>query len=102
MRFSVDEWGSHPDENNDDCWTGEEFPTLEEARAAYDTLTKGELDKHTAFVILSGEGVVIAIFKNPKFKPSQKDGVDELWRQESQNQAAMEHGVQGWNDYEGC
>ena len=31
--FSVNLWESHPDNQNDDCSTGESFATLEEARA---------------------------------------------------------------------
>lgn len=32
--FSVNLYGSHPDECNDDCWTGDDFATLDEARVA--------------------------------------------------------------------
>ena len=30
--FEVNLWGSHPDEENDDCWTGIGFETVEAAR----------------------------------------------------------------------
>ena len=34
--FSVTLWGSNPDEtDNDDCWTGDDFATREEAIACY-------------------------------------------------------------------
>lgn len=32
--YSVNCWGSHPDDGNDDCWSGEDFATLTEAEAA--------------------------------------------------------------------
>jgi hypothetical protein len=33
--WSVENWGSHPIEDNDDCWSGEDFDTLEEARECF-------------------------------------------------------------------
>ncbi len=38
--FSVNEWGSHPDEGNDDCWNGSDFDTLEQATVAFDAVCK--------------------------------------------------------------
>jgi hypothetical protein len=43
--YSVTTWGSHPDEDNDDCWTGEGYDTLAEARAAFET------DLHDLFAL---------------------------------------------------
>lgn len=50
--YWVNLWGSNPDHENDDCWTGVEFATRGEAIAAYlsnarelqlpTTLTEGE------------------------------------------------------------
>lgn len=34
-QWSVNIWGSHPDEGNDDCSTGADFDTEEEARACF-------------------------------------------------------------------
>lgn len=34
--YRVNLWGSHPDDDNDDCWTGSTFRTLDEARKAFD------------------------------------------------------------------
>lgn len=31
--YAVNLWGSHPDEDNDDCISGDDFATIEEARA---------------------------------------------------------------------
>ncbi len=49
---TVNLWGSNPDAENDDCWTGLDFATREEALAAFrgnardlklaDALTEGE------------------------------------------------------------
>jgi len=35
-KYMVTLWGSHPDAENDDCWTGESYATLAEARAAFE------------------------------------------------------------------
>lgn len=52
-KYSVNEWGSHPDAGNDDCWTGEDFDTLEEAEAAFAAEPR---DGSTVFVELDGPG----------------------------------------------
>lgn len=33
--YSVNYWGSHPEAENDDCFTGSDFATAEEALAQY-------------------------------------------------------------------
>jgi hypothetical protein len=35
--YRVNFWGSHPDKENDDCWFGESYATLAEARAAFES-----------------------------------------------------------------
>ncbi len=37
MDYTVSFWGSHPDKENDDCWCGESYTTLGEARAAFES-----------------------------------------------------------------
>ena len=37
--WSVNWWGSHPDEGNDDRWSGQDFNTEAEARACFDAYT---------------------------------------------------------------
>ena len=33
--ISVNYWGSHPDENNDDCITGDDYTTMQAALAEF-------------------------------------------------------------------
>ena len=35
MSYSINFWGSHPDDDNDDCWMGEDYATLAEAIKAF-------------------------------------------------------------------
>ena len=117
--FSVNLWGSHPDEANDDCWTGIDFPTLEAAKAWLDAPHFGPpffpngYDSHdTACLQLVREcdedGVYveeIEVRANPAYdsRRAARERADDdgEWRRESQMQSAMEFGVHGWNDYEG-
>ena len=103
--FHVNLWGSDPALENDDCWTGDEFATLEEAEAwfadPFANATPLFLQYHrtsTAFIELDGPGVY-RVRSNPAFVPS--DGRQDAWAQESRMQAAMAFGTAGWNDYEG-
>lgn len=117
--FSVDTWGSDPDLGNDDCWTGEEFATIEEAEAAFDKALK-EADRDTEFVTLSpftreqkdlsetqrvigGKPVIlmgdeIKRARNPKFKRRDKAAEDRAWQREIAMEAGMLHGVDAYND----
>lgn len=101
--FSVDYWGSDPDEGNDDHWTGTDFETEEEARKAFNgpiPRCAGETD--TAYVTLSRmEGSTIEEIdkrKNPKFRP-EKEGSDSEWDSEMRNQYAMGTG-RSWDESE--
>ena len=87
--FSVNLWGSHPDQENDDCWTGDEFATEAEARACFaDPWGVGGLcsKASTEYIELDGPGVY-EIRRNPGFVPS--NGRDDLWANERRMQAAM-------------
>ena len=53
--YSVEAWGSHPDEDNDDCWYGSDHESLREAMDAY--LATPELG--VVFVVLSLNGVML-------------------------------------------
>lgn len=103
--FHVNLWGSDPALENDDCWTGWEFPTFEEAALKFADPFSGEdarfLQYHqrsTAFIELDGPGMY-RVRPNPAFVPD-KGGQDD-WAQESRMQATMAFGTAGWNDYEG-
>jgi len=114
--FSVNLWGSHPEDENDDCWTGVDFDTLAAAKAWLDApVFPAWSPSHTvAYMQLvrdsdeSGAGYVeeIEVRRNPAYdtpaaKRTRRQD-DSLDRSEAQWQAAMSHGVQGWNDWEGC
>lgn len=120
MAFSVLLFGSHPDLDNDDCWTGVDFDTLEEARAFFNdpwnpkfqsgegfkTAVDAAIDfrtyyEHsTAFFVLDGTDVH-EVRPNPGFKPDIPYHAEREWRREQQREAGMLHGVEGWNDFEG-
>jgi len=117
MGFYVNLWGSHPDEENDDCWTGVRFDTLDAAKQAasnpatfpwpshcssHDTaaLQVTIEDEHTSAV----EEVLVVM--NPAFRPDpeaaeERSGRAGPWRREMQREDAMLYGVEGWNQWEG-
>lgn len=109
--YSVNLWGSHPDADNDDCWTGQDYATEAEARQAFadpsalldcSYLSFGD---DVAFIELCkgsdwDSRERLAVKPNPGFKPSAD--TDDAWRSEQRMQSAMAFGVQGWNDFEGC
>ncbi len=95
--YSVNEWGSNPDEtDNDDCWTGTDFLTSEEACTAFMLLASGGADCGTAYIVLDGPDIHL-VAKNPKFKPSKDDG-DAEWKKEIAMEAGMLHGIEAYND----
>ena len=107
-KHSVSLWCSHPEEGNDDCNTGEEYSTAEEARAVFNILASGGVPEgwkprvanDFAYLMLDGSGMhEPEYFKNPHYKHTPDDF--SLDRHEAQMQAAMAHGTQGWNDFEG-
>ena len=108
--YAVNLWGSHPDEDNDDCWTGDEFDSLEEALSVYHnpfSYFKGENATSTAYIEIDGltddELKALGIErcrKNPIHKPSRKDD-DSEWRREMANEAGMLHGVEAYNEVMG-
>jgi hypothetical protein len=91
--YSVLGFGSHPDDaGNDDCYTGQDFATLTEARVAY--LAAHELE--VAFVMLDGPDVnEIRQIPNRRVSRRVDDGE---WRREIAMQAGMAFGCAGYND----
>lgn len=90
--YSVNEWGSHPDEGNDDCWRGDDFATLDEARAAF---AKYPADPSTLFVELDGPDV------NEVRRVADRRAAlrtDTEWQREVATQAGMALGCDGYND----
>ena len=93
MDYSVNFWGSHPDLGNDDCWTGEDFETFEDAMKVYVAPVE---DTSSEYVQLTGPNKEI-VRKNPDFVKSDVNNDD--WLAEIRREAGMLFGLQGLNDY---
>ncbi len=89
--FLVLEFGSHPDNDADDCWRGDGYSTREEAEAAF---AGPAVDPSTRYVSIEGPGVY-RVRKNPDYVP---EPADDCWRMEHAHQCGMAFGVQGFND----
>lgn len=102
LPYSVNYWGSHPDSDNDDCYTGHDFATKDEALAFF----KGEVQdppnrpgyyiRCVAFVEIDGPNVN-EVRANPSFvKDTSPDSGS--WQREIANEAGMLGGVHAYND----
>lgn len=110
--YSVTLWGSNPDEtDNDDCWTGDDFATCEEAIAAYCEVVMFPEDSQLARVCDRGgwEYVMIdgpdahEVTQNPdrvacRRRRQELAASDCEWRRERATQAGMAFGCDGYND----
>ena len=92
--YSVNFWGSHPDDENDDCYEAEGFATLEEAHAVFAAEVS---DRDVAYVELDGPDVY-DIRKNPIHRPRRRDSSDLEWRNEFAMQQGMGLGIDAYND----
>ncbi len=109
---SVEFWGSHPDEGNDDCWTGVDFNTLAEAEEfllnpVFPTYC-GDPSGTAFFQLIqtSGENrIQERVIPNPLFNAAKRDAKrradDMMDRSEFSTQAGMAFGCDGYNDAEG-
>ena len=110
--FTVTLWGSNPDETDeDDCWTGGDFATREEAIACYREVVM--FPDHSQLARVCGRGgweyVMIdgpdthEVTQNPD-RPScerrrrELERSDAEWRRERAMEAGMLHGVDAYND----
>ena len=94
--FSVCEWCSHPDDGNDDCNTGMDYATVEEAREAF----LAAFPRSAAFIELDGPGVR-EVRRNPvaRRRTAERDHAhDRAWRHEIAMEAGMAFGCDGYND----
>jgi len=105
-RYAVDLWGSHPDEGNDDCWTGHDCDTMKEALAAFEDIESwcsfGDLSS-TQWIILSertGE-VELTILRERRNPNYHRQVHGDEWRMEQAIQAGMAFGCDGYNDIMG-
>lgn len=99
--FAVNLWCSHPDEDNDDCQSGDDFNTLAEAEKAYEA----SVSDRAAFVELKGPGVR-RVRANPDYDAKavarERAQDDADWRHEQAMEAGMLHGVEAYNEVMGC
>lgn len=100
--FSVLHWGSHPDLDNDDCWTGEDFDTVEEAIAFFH---KDPDDTSVEYIEI--DGIADADLpkygierhrKNPYFIKETRDHSDREWQSEYAMQQGMGLGIDAYNE----
>jgi hypothetical protein len=109
--YSVTLWGSNPDEtSNDDCWTGDEFLTRDEALACYRAVVmfpEDGLAEHMGrggweFVMVDGPDVhdVTANPDQPSCRKRRREIAreDHEWHRERAMQAGMVFGCDGYND----
>ena len=110
--YTVTLWGSNPDEtDNDDCWTGDDFATREQAIACYREVVM--FPDHSQIAKVCGRGgweyVMIdgpdthELTQNPD-RPScerrrrELERSDREWQRERAMEAGMLHGVEAYND----
>ena len=105
-KYCVEFWGSHPDDDNDDCWTGDDFSTEAAARKQYDNPVF-PLDSPSggvAYIQLTRvDGNLVeqlAVRPNPGFLPNRPHARDD-WRQEAAVQAGMMGGCEAYNEVMG-
>jgi len=69
-RYSVNLWGSHPNQDNDDCWTGDDFDNIDQARAAFDDIAWAPAScfLSTQWVILDGDDGTYQERRNPAWQ----------------------------------
>lgn len=109
--YSVTTWGSHPDLDEDTCWTGSTAPTLAEARdylareRATAEACEGYGGGNTSHVMLDGPGVhevyAVASYHEPGAAQRRaREHARELAAERSERamQAGMAFGCEGYND----
>lgn len=111
--YSILMWGSHPDDDNDDCSTGVDFDTREEAELIFrsadpieelskvhrrdypDGINFAAYYRDTPFIELDGPDInEVRKLGDPRKIPVD----DHEWRREQAMQAGMGLGVDAYND----
>ena len=102
MTYAVNFWGSHPDEGNDDCWTGKDYDSLEEARIVFESpasmFSKRMSLTDCEYIELDGPEVY-RLRRNPEFVAPSHDLDD--WRHEIAREEGMLGGIDAYNDHLG-
>lgn len=96
-KYTVNQWCSHPDAGNDDCVTGDDFDSLEEAKASH-LYTRAPY--YVAYIEIDGPvgSDHYELVKNPHYSARTVALEDSLERSERAMQAGMAFGCQGYND----
>lgn len=99
--YTVNLWGSYPDEGNDDCHEGQEFATREEAMAVFinpwSIFNRAHYEACTAVFEIEGPDVY-KTRENPEYAPSDDDAFNDEWRREIAMEAGMCMGIDAYND----
>lgn len=108
--YSVTLWGSNPDETeNDDCWTGDDFATREEALSTYRAVVMDQdhplarvcgPDGAWEYIMIDGPETH-EVAQNPDRHACdryRRDQVDAGWCRERAMEAGMLHGIEAYND----
>lgn len=90
QEFIVKFWGSHPDQDNDDCFYGVEYESLAEAVLTYNE----PADKDIEYIEITGPGVY-GIRKNLNYSRRK---IEIAFDFEYAMQAGMLGGIESYND----
>lgn len=101
--YSVNLWGSHPDEENDDCHTGDDFATKEEALLVYnqtwrDHFSSGSVLSTTHVEIDGPDLNEVKCVKVSRRQAAEDAEFDTMWRREMAMEAGMGLGIDAYND----
>jgi hypothetical protein len=99
--YSVLFWGSHPDDDNDDCHSGEDFATRHEAMAYFNGTAVEDACSYTAWIVVDGPDVSEER-PNPDYDAAWVEAErlrdDAAWRHEIAMEAGMLGGCDAYND----
>lgn len=101
--YSVNLWGSNPDEMNDDCWMGQDFDSENEALRCFnhpeEFFSEFDLDG-TRFVELTSNVQGNDLYDTREIQGSTTSD-DSDWTREMAMEAGMGFGCDGYNDFYG-
>lgn len=92
-------WGSHPDDDNDDCWSGSSFQNLDDATEEYWAASKR--DGYFAELTQDGERIAVRQIVSDDEIRRDRERADREWRREQAMEAGMLYGIDAYNDYMG-
>lgn len=103
MEFSVNLWGTNPDLDNDDCWTGRDFATVAEALECFhnpEAYFRPSDLRDTRWIEFDGPGENYGRAINAD-RPDWTQERSDSWRREQAMEAGMLHGIDAYNDLMG-